>query len=56
MTDQARITSIHALEGFRSELIRYVETARTAHEHHTAGVPVATLAPRPGVAAQAASR
>lgn len=30
--------------------------AAATHEHHAAGVPVATLAPRPGVAAQAASR
>jgi hypothetical protein len=38
MSDQARIASIEALEGFRSDLIRYMEKARTALEDMTAEV------------------
>jgi uncharacterized protein YhaN len=35
MSTQARITSIDALEGFRGDLIRYIETARIALEDMT---------------------
>ena len=35
MSNQARISSIDALEGFRSELIRYIEHARVALEDMT---------------------
>jgi uncharacterized protein YhaN len=35
MSTQARITSIDALEGFRGDLIRYIETARVALEDMT---------------------
>lgn len=35
MSNQARITSIDALENFRGELIRYLETARIALEDMT---------------------
>lgn len=35
MSTQARITSVEALESFRAELIRYIETARVALEDMT---------------------
>jgi hypothetical protein len=38
MSDQARIASIEALEGFRSDLIRYIDKARTALEDMTSEV------------------
>ena len=38
MSDQARIASIEALETFRSDLIRYIDKARTALEDMTGEV------------------